>query len=337
MNAITNHVNQIIAGLRISAQDLALIRSYMGLVDTASGLTPLNLANLSTLCRYAFLAQAFSLSVCDLITTIQVMGVDPFQQQDPVSTLGFVQAIQAIQAPPFSIAQLNYLYRNSYDPNAGIAPLPANVSLLLTTLQLVLPASPSMTPSSPIPRAISCSRPWGPSWAASLASAALGLINGTAVYSAPLPAFFGMSLPHFVTYDPATLQLIIGGQMTPVQQSSCPALAGTELYGGDQCVVHPESSRRISRLLPSRCRRCSVPPGRPCRQARSAYDGAAQQLRFTGPMSTANQTILLALLPANAMFQAAIKNLHQQPVDFINANFAAFLNTTHAIKWLIEN
>ena len=137
---ISNHINEILAALRISAQDLGMIRTYTNLADTDPlHQTPLSLANLSALCRYIFLAQGLGLSVSDLLTVIALIGVDPFQQQVPVGTLKFTQAVQAIQASPFSIAQLNYLYRDIYDPNAGIAPLLSERDICCsTTLQVGL-------------------------------------------------------------------------------------------------------------------------------------------------------------------------------------------------------
>jgi hypothetical protein len=66
---------------------------------------------------------------------IALIGVDPLKGQSPAATLSFVQTAQAVQASSFSIAQLNYIYRHVYDPNAGIAPQAANISLFLTTLQ----------------------------------------------------------------------------------------------------------------------------------------------------------------------------------------------------------
>jgi Salmonella virulence plasmid 28.1kDa A protein len=81
---ISSHVAPILAALRISAQDLALIRTYANLADPdPQHPVPLTLANLSTLCRYAFLAQGLGLSVRDLLTMIALIGVDPFAQPRP--------------------------------------------------------------------------------------------------------------------------------------------------------------------------------------------------------------------------------------------------------------
>ncbi len=424
LNAITNHVNQIIAGLRIGAQDLALIRSYVGLVDvqtttlasaidsssttmTVSSLagfpkqsfylsigselvlvgaelgttwavergssgttavshkagdlvvystvTPLNLANLSTLCRYAFLAQGLGLSVSDLITAIQVMGIDPFQQQDPVSTLSFVQAIQAIQASPFSIAQLNYLYRNSYDPNAGIAPLPANVSLLLTTLQSGLASIAFNDAVVPDPKGDLLLKAMGTLLGSSLASAALGLINGTAIYSTPLPALFGVVIPATptftnVTYDVAAQTLNITGAMTAIQQSQLLPLSPDPVYKAAVNALftlsQPGGFQTYSQPLPALLSFAfpTVPTGSSLPEMDSAvstisYDPASQQLRFTGPMTTAENAALLTL-STNTLYQAAINDLRQQPINFISTNFAPFLallNPPNPVDQLIEN
>ena len=75
---ITDNVASILAALRISADDLNAIRVAANLADTAAK-TPLNLANLSQLYRYAIFAQALGVSIPDLISLISLTGINPFQ------------------------------------------------------------------------------------------------------------------------------------------------------------------------------------------------------------------------------------------------------------------
>ena len=328
LNAITNHVNPILAALRISAQDLAVLRSYTSLADTASALTTLNLANLSTLCRYAFLAQALNLSVSDLITAIQLMGIDPLQQKYPASTLILVQAIQAIQASPFSIAQLNYLYRNTFNPNAGIAPVAANIILLLTTLQTGLADIADADAVVPDPKGDLLLKAMGTLWGTSIAGTALGLINGTGVYSVPFPVLLGITLPGYVTYDPVGQQLSIQGQMSSGQLGSLALLSADATYlaavhnlytlsqgGAATAVLSVPLPNLLSIAFPTDGSVGTI-----------AYDASSSQLRFTGPM-TSNEENALLLLSTNTLFVSAVKNLYQQPRDFITTNFGPFLTT----------
>jgi len=259
---ISSHINQILAALRISAQDLNQIRAYTGLNDIPAP-TPLTLSNLSVLCRYAFLAQGLNLSVSDLLSLIALTGVDPFKSA--VATLAFVQTVQSVQASAFSVAQLNYIYRQTYDPNAGIAPLPANVSLLMTTLKSGLASIANADVIAPDPKGDLLAKNLAKLLGNSLGNAAMGLINGTGVYSAPLAALPAIVLPAFITYNSST-----------------------------------------------------------------------QMLSISGAMTIAEQTQLLNL-SKDLMYEAAVTNLYNQPIDFSNANFASFLNPVDAATQLIDS
>jgi GH18 family chitinase len=345
---ISNHLPAILAALGISAQDLALIRTYKNLADPdpANPSVSLTLANLSSLCGYAFLAQGLGLSVSDLLSVIALIGVDPLQLKSPTQTLAFVQQVEAIQASPFSIAQLNYLYRHVFDPNAGIAPLPANVNLLLTTLQSGLAGVAHDNAIVPDPKGVLLTKNLAILLGTSLATAEIGLITGTAVWSAPLGPLPGIPpLPSFVTYDAVTQTLSIQGAMTNQQLTTLLGLSTNTDYqaavNGLYAASQAGGSETYSQPL--------VPlPGINFPSLSSgtiAYDAAAQQLRFTGMMTSVELSTLLAL-STDPSYQGAVTNLHQQPIDFINANFQSFLapnnpltNVTlaEAANHLIEN
>ncbi len=328
---ISGNLYQILAALRISAQDLSALCVYAGL---PSATAPLTLANLSKLTRYALLAQGLGVSVSDLLTATALIGSDPFVNQSPTTTLAFVQTVQAIQASPFSIAQLNYLYLNTYDPNAGIAPLPANISLLLATLQAGLAGIANSTSIVPDPKGALLAKSLATVLGSTLASAAMGLITGTGIYSTPLAAMPVIVLPAFVSYNTATQTLSIVGAMTASQEALLFALSSdptyqtavANLYQASQAGGGSTYTQTLA--LPA----INLPPPPPT----IVYDSAAQMLRITGPMTAAEETALLAL-SSDATYQAAIQNLHQQPIDFINTNLAAFLNAGDAATQLIEN
>jgi hypothetical protein len=297
---IEDHLYTLLAALRISAQDLANLRQHTGLHGKAA---PVTVANVSALARYAFLAQGLSLTVSDLLTVIALVGLDPFVNKAPTATLTFVQKVQAIQASSVTIAQLNYIYRHEYDPNAGIAPSRAAVRLSLTTLQSGLASIAQADVVVPDPKGALLSKTLGTVLGTALGNSAIGLITGAEVYSVPLAALPSVILP---AADP-THRAVIASLYQAGQAG------GTAIY-----------SHTLDALtaidLPSPL---------------IAYDGTAQSLRVTGPMTTAVETTLLALSEDPA-YQAAIKNLHQQPIDFIERNLASFLNSTDAAKELIE-
>ena len=331
---ITNNVYPILAALRISAQDLAALRTYTGLADTTTRpVTPLTLANLSTLTRYALLAQSQQLSVSDLLTVIALAGVDPFVDALPTATLAFVQTAQAIQALAFSIAELNYVYRNVFDPNAGIAPVPSDVNLLLTTLQAGLAGIAHADAIVPDPKGALLAKAVATALGGSVASAAIGLITGTGIYSAPLAALPAVVLPGFVTYNSGTQTLSIVGAMTSSEETQLLGLSPDPTYQAAVISLYQTSQAggvatytQSLAALPA----IGFPAPLPV-----TYDGASQMLRITGPMTTVQQTALLAL-SADPAYQAAVSNLYQQPVDFIDANLAAFLTPSVAITQLIE-
>jgi len=334
-NGISNNINQILAALRISAQELALIRAYSALQDE------LTLANLSALCRYVFLAQGLNLSIGNLLTLIALTGTDPFAARSPAATLAFVQTAQTVQASSFSIDQLNYIYRNVFDPNAGIAPLPANVSLFLTTLQAGLASIANADVVVPDPKGTLLAKNLATLLGSSLANAAMGLINATGIYSAPLAALPAIALPTFVTYNAGTQMLGITGAMTAAEQTQLLALSPDPTYQGAVNSLFAASQAggagTYTQSLPAlpSIGFPSLPTGT------IAYNAATQQLQFTGPMSSAEETTLLAL-SSDPSYQAAIQNLRQRPIDFINGNFSNpnsvnFLVASDAINQLVEN
>jgi hypothetical protein len=225
---IGDHSSTILGALQISADDMTAIGSATGLYSgTAAAWANLSLANLSTLYRYALLASALSVSPRDLISLIALTGAAPFQAASPAPTSAFVERVQKFQALPFSVAQLNYLYRDLYDPNGGIAPLPGDISLLLTTLQIGLAKIAVDNTAVPDPKGDLLRKKLGTLLGSSLADAAMGLIKGTGVYSAPLAVVPTISLPNFVTYNSASQQLGMASNtaMTTAQLSQLQILS----------------------------------------------------------------------------------------------------------------
>jgi Tc toxin complex TcA C-terminal TcB-binding domain/Neuraminidase-like domain/PA14 domain/Salmonella virulence plasmid 28.1kDa A protein len=410
---ISSNSYQIQAALGINTQDLAALCTYAGLTDPT---TPLTLASLSTLTRYAFLAQGLSLSVGDLLTAIALIGTDPFVSESPTATLAFVVTVQTIQASPFTIAQLNYLYLNMYDPNAGVAPAASDISSLLTTLQAGLAGIANANASVPDPKGTLLTKALAAVLGTTLANAAMGLINGTGVYSASLAAMPSIVLPAFVSYNGATQTLSIVGAMTAAQESQLFALSTDPTYQAAVASLYQASQvggvttyTQSLAVLPASGLNVPPPPiilpafvpyngstqtlsivgamtaaqesqllalsTDPTYQAavaslyqasqaggvttytqllailptapppRIVYDSASQMLRITGPMTDAEESALLTL-SSDTAYNAAVQNLHQQPIDFINNYLvtllinntpSTFLNSSDAIKQLIEN
>src|SRR5260370_24135788 len=69
-NRISEHVNTILAALRISASDLDILRTFTGMIDTTLPPPMISVANLSVLFGYTLLARALNLSWRDLVSLV---------------------------------------------------------------------------------------------------------------------------------------------------------------------------------------------------------------------------------------------------------------------------
>ncbi len=79
----------------------------------------LNLANLSLIYRYTVLARQLGLAVQDLLTAIDLTGLNPFDVSHSENALSFVEVVRNIQNSGFSIPQLDYLLRERFNPPAS--------------------------------------------------------------------------------------------------------------------------------------------------------------------------------------------------------------------------
>jgi GH18 family chitinase len=333
-STIADNTPAILAALGISTQDLAALANVAALPLTGS---PVSLAELTTLTRYALLAQGLGLSISDLLTAswIALPGGDPFRDQNPAATLAFVNSVQAIQASPFSITQLGYLFLNPYlfpSLSASIGPAPADVALLLATLQNGLAGIARANAVVPDPKGALLAVALAKLLGTDLASAAMGLITGAGVYSAPLAALPAISLPAFVTYNSAAQTLAIAGAMTAAQQAALAALSDDPTYQAAVAALAQASLAGGGTVSLAALPPLPLPAASPA----MAYDTAALMLRVTGPLTAAQQALALSL-SGDAAYQTAVNSLRQQPIDFINANFVAFLDPAAALAELIDS
>lgn len=95
------------AMLRITSEELALIRQDSNLVEESIKLT---LSNVSTLYRYTLLSRLLKLSIADLIACKKLFDLNPFSS--PGQTLQFSKLVHFIERSPFSVRLLEYLFLN---------------------------------------------------------------------------------------------------------------------------------------------------------------------------------------------------------------------------------
>jgi hypothetical protein len=322
---ISEHTNAVLAALRLRAIDLAAL--------TATEVTDdaLTLANLSKLYRWSVLARALQLSVSDVLSLKALLGSDPFA--DPAGTVEFIQRVRRALRSKFSVAQLNYLFRDLYDPNGGIAPLDANIDLLLTGLQTGLAKIAADNTPAPDPKGDLLRQKLGALLDSSVLDAAMALISGVAVYSAPLPTLPNITFPRAlsgkISYDSQSRRLCFVGAMTDAQQKQ---LSGLSADAGYQAAINSLAQQprdfitthfigNFPGLVDSGAYAAdlaSLPALTFPRALKSkvTYDATAQRLLFTGAMTDLERTQLESLFPNDAGYTAAIESLYQQAQSF---------------------
>lgn len=128
---ILDHIPALSAALDLSEAELApLLHSV--LADGAK----LTLHNVSQLYRHVTLARSLGLDVPDLLSFIDLIGIDPFAA--PADSVRFVDAVQEVQRGSFTLHELNYLLRNIDTEPATLGLKGQEIGLILHELRSVL-------------------------------------------------------------------------------------------------------------------------------------------------------------------------------------------------------
>jgi peptidoglycan hydrolase-like protein with peptidoglycan-binding domain len=192
---------------------------------------PLNLPNLSKIYRYATLARALGRSASDLLNLIQLIGIDPFRLAAP-GTLEFVTKAREVLNSKFSIAQLNFLYRNIQNPSAGLGPRQSELDQLVASLQASLSSPPAETSPATDPTGALLQNYLNTVLEPSYASQVMLLVQKSAQYGAALPLLpliaFPPSLVGFISYGGTNL--IFTGPMSNSQLSELLSLSDDSSY-----------------------------------------------------------------------------------------------------------
>jgi hypothetical protein len=230
---ISTHAASVLAAARLTAVDLA------ALMDEVNGEVTddvLNLANLSALFRFSALAKALKLPVSDLQSMRILSGLNPFEPGSPAATTRFAKLVAKVRASGFTVAQLNYLYRHTYDPSRGVAPPQAKVDLLLQNLRSGLGKIIADTTVVPDPTGDVLRQKLAVVLDADLVAQAMSLLDGTAVYSTPLATGLppGLVFPDDLIpkdgSDPTAKQLRFTGSMTDKEKATLLGLSSDASY-----------------------------------------------------------------------------------------------------------
>lgn len=259
----------IVASLRISAADLALLHANLNVVPLAAGVVDdaLTLKNLSRLYRHAALARALKYPIRTYLSTLELLAADPFATTR--ATLEYLRRIETIRTAGFSVAELDYMLRHQSEPGSRVPISDDQIADLLDVMRADLRAivlDHTFIDAAADANAAT-SDPQGEqtrqrlallNWETAIVDQLVAILNNTFTFSTPLAAL-----------DPA--------------------------------VVIPADL--IDKV---------------------AYDAAASQLRFTGTMSAAEQTLLTTAPNTEANFVAAVDALFAAPRSFVRRHMSRF-------------
>ncbi|MFZ0751490.1 MAG: hypothetical protein WAM70_19155, partial [Pyrinomonadaceae bacterium] len=333
---ISDHVPAILAALAINAEDLAAIRASTNLSGQNA---PLNPINLTVLFRHALLAKGLKLKVKELLALKELS--DPFG--GPAKPWEFVEKVRKIKSSGQTIAQLAYIYRDTSEPGKSLAPTDDEIALLTTQLQDGLKKiaddnQPATDPGGELTR-----KNLELIWDGLMVEQMIGLIDGSAIYSAPLielppdlmlPSSVDTGVPF--AYDEPDQMLVFDGQMTEVERS---LLLG---FSGD-----PDYQAAVDLLFTSgKANKKNTVPVKPLQgkmgffaagTGRITYDDAANVLQFAGPMSLKEKMILLSLA-TKPSYHEVIDELFQEPRNFLLDPKAEFLglDPMTEVEWLLD-
>jgi hypothetical protein len=226
---ISEHVPAILSGLRLKADHLDAIRADA----LPAGSDDLTLENLGKIAGYAILSRALDMRPRDFVILRQLSGIDPFTKPAPAgwSLQLFTRLARLVQDSDFSIAQLDYLFRGGAE--SPHAPDPEAVDRALQELgkelaQLAEEHSLVDDPRGEITRA----RLSAIYSDAELATRFVQMIDGSAIYAAPLAA-----IPNDVVWPAAFTRrfsfnvqahaLVCQGALTEAERVALRGLSGS--------------------------------------------------------------------------------------------------------------
>jgi Tc toxin complex TcA C-terminal TcB-binding domain/ABC toxin N-terminal region/Neuraminidase-like domain/PA14 domain/Putative peptidoglycan binding domain/Salmonella virulence plasmid 28.1kDa A protein len=228
---ISQHLPGILAAFRINEGDLTVLRAATGLADENAAL---NLAHLSRLYCHALLARALKLKVSDLVALKALSGLDPFQPGDPAPTVVFVESARKARDSDFSVAQLNYLYRNLSEPVKPIAPSQEQVLRLAKQLHDGLKQIADDNRLAPDPTGELTRNKLGDIWEDKIVDRMISTLNGSSTYSASLASLPAITVPDEVknklSYDSTAQMLRFVGPMTLIEQVALKTISSDGNY-----------------------------------------------------------------------------------------------------------
>ena len=223
---ITDHISSLLAAFKLNAQEMAMLRTEIGLDDNLSVSPPLlNITTVSAIYRQVSLARTQDLTIRESISLIRLTGLKVFERPDHFpqgEMLQFVNTLEKIHASGFTITELDYLCREVPQP-PGLPGTQRNA--WRNTLATIIDGLHAIQQEEPIE-----SDPIGEELKARL-TAILGqedarittaLIYGTDLYTAslaglPVPFTFPAAIAGRISYNTTQKQLKLLGAAIPLK------------------------------------------------------------------------------------------------------------------------
>jgi Tc toxin complex TcA C-terminal TcB-binding domain/Neuraminidase-like domain/Putative peptidoglycan binding domain len=141
--SLADQTTVLLGAFGFTAAELEMLLGIATLVPNSQNQPALNLTNLSTLYRYKVLARALRLRLDQLVSLIELAGVDPFSKHDPRGVLEFVGIAEQVDRSHFDVPELDYLLRNRVHPARDPSPSAETVGSMLAKVRATLAAAAS--------------------------------------------------------------------------------------------------------------------------------------------------------------------------------------------------
>jgi hypothetical protein len=214
---LADHQSALLAAFRIREEDLRAILDVAKVIDGGNprpidpSTDALNLANLSTIYRYAVLAKVLKLRVTELCKLIALFGASPcstfdiqqkkFTNVAPEKTYAFYELATSIKRTGFKASVLEYIFQ-------GMLPADSKIGLdrakTLQTAKAIRDAfsaigqAHSDTPPSPLTADVIASK-LALTFAPDIVSRFMGILDGTAAFETTTDANLNLTIPSTLT------------------------------------------------------------------------------------------------------------------------------------------
>jgi hypothetical protein len=338
---IDAHIPPVLAGLRVSVADLAVLR---GLTNPTTGAAYINgdltIENLSFLYRHAVLARALQIKI-PAWKTLLFLAQQSDIFADPKTTLAFVRLVDRMKAAKLSVDQLNYVLAGDTAAKGAATERMAGTMLggIRKTLQAIAVANDKASaPTAADALATTLlAQLQTLGWDSTSAGTVVDLLNDRLVLRRPVPSLpptfaFPAAVLNTtaIAFETATNSVVFTGFMTDAQKATLLAVSPAADYQAAIADIH-ETQRLLIKFfrprfvapldaLPPRIAFTAQIPKELA--AKISYDTERRTLVFFGAMTSVERDALMALPPPpaagpppppDADYQSAIQTLFNAP------------------------